>query len=98
MESTLTHAPEKGESGQDPISIKNTSEIYPSPENSDIYDPFENKKDFQSLVESVRAKGILEPLVLTLDDFILSGHRRHAAAVVAAVPTLGFSNSQTLRH
>lgn len=85
MESILTHAPEKGESGQDPISIKSTREIYPSPENSDIYDPFENKKDFQSLVESVRAKGILEPLVLTRDDFILSGHRRHAAAVAAAV-------------
>ncbi len=58
--------------------------IKPSPENDTLYTPVNVKAaDFLSLVQSVRENGILEPLVITLDNFLISGHRRHAAARAA---------------
>jgi hypothetical protein len=65
------------------------AEIFPSPENDRLYDPIDPEaKDFLELVDSVRARGVLEPLVLTLDGFILSGHRRFAAANAAGRETV----------
>jgi hypothetical protein len=37
------------------------------------------------LAESVRKLGVKEPIVVTLDGFILSGHRRYAAAKLAGL-------------
>jgi hypothetical protein len=55
--------------------------IRPSCKNDDLYRPVDPADpDFRALRESVRDKGILEPLVITLDNYILSGHRRYAAA------------------
>ena len=55
--------------------------IYPSPENDKVYDPVNTiDPDFLRLVESVKKNGIKVPLVVTLDNYILSGHRRYAAA------------------
>ncbi len=57
------------------------AKIKPSPKNDTLYKPVDQTApSFQKLVQSVRKHGILEPLTLTLDDVILSGHRRHAAA------------------
>jgi hypothetical protein len=56
-------------------------DVSASPENDRLYRPVDpGDPDFLALRQSVRTCGILEPLVLTLDGFILSGHRRHAAA------------------
>jgi len=55
--------------------------IFPSPENDKVYTPVNlDDPEFLRLVESVRKSGVKVPLVVTLDDYILSGHRRHAAA------------------
>lgn len=63
--------------------------IKPSPKNDTLYTPVdETSPSFKKLVESVRKRGILEPLTLTLDDVILSGHRRHAAAGVLRLQRL----------
>ncbi len=63
--------------------------IQPSPKNDALYKPVDRTSpDFIKLVQSVRKRGILEPLTLTLDDVILSGHRRHAAAGIVGLRRL----------
>lgn len=55
--------------------------IRPSPENEQLYKPV--KRDdpaIQALAESIRERGVIEPLVITQDYWIISGHRRFAAA------------------
>lgn len=55
--------------------------IRPCPNNDDLYDPI-NKHDpsFLALVQDIGENGILEPIVISQDGVILSGHRRLAAA------------------
>jgi hypothetical protein len=61
--------------------------IEPSPENDQLYQPVDvNDPEIVLLADSIRRHGVLEPLVVTLDDFILSGHRRYAAAKLAGLP------------
>ena len=61
-------------------------EIRPSPENDELYNRInETRNDFQELVASVKKEGIKEPLQTTKDGFILSGHRRYAAAKKAGL-------------
>ena len=62
------------------------SKINPSAENDKLYKPV-NPDDPQTiaLAESIREFGIREPIVITLDDYILSGHRRYAAAKLAGL-------------
>lgn len=58
-----------------------TFAIEPAWLNDQLYDPVdETEPSFLALVESVREHGILEPIVVSSDGYILSGHRRHAAA------------------
>jgi len=58
-----------------------TSAIEPASLNDQLYDPVdESEPSFQALLESIREHGILEPIVASADGYILSGHRRHAAA------------------
>lgn len=60
------------------------SDLRPSPENDELYRPITaNDPDVIALSNSIRERGILEPLVATADGFILSGHRRYKAAQVA---------------
>ena len=58
-----------------------TSAIEPARLNDHLYDPVnESEPSFLALVENIRENGILEPIVVSADGYILSGHRRHAAA------------------
>jgi hypothetical protein len=50
------------------------------------------------LVKSIRKHGIMEPLVITLDDYIVSGHRRHAAAKAAGLKTVPCRRHPTYRE
>jgi hypothetical protein len=62
----------------------NIEDLKPSPQNDLIYRPSDpSDKEIRALAVSVARHGILEPLVVTLDSHILSGHRRHAAAKLA---------------
>ncbi len=63
--------------------------IYPSPENNEIYRPIDrDDSDFIALVASIREKGVLNPLEISLDGYVISGHRRLAAAKMAGLKTV----------
>jgi hypothetical protein len=57
-------------------------DLIPAPENNLLYDGFNPwaDDDDNALYCSIKAEGIREPLHVTRDRVILSGHRRHAAA------------------
>lgn len=77
------------ESGHDPIRHVSISEIRPSPENDQLYKPIgETDPEIVELAKSIRIHGVIEPLVITLDHFILSGHRRLVAAKVAGLDSI----------
>jgi hypothetical protein len=58
------------------------AEIKPSPENNKLYKPIDTSdSDFRAFAEKVRVNGITDALIITLDGYICSGHRRYAAAV-----------------
>ena len=58
--------------------------VHPAQENEAIYQGFDlSNGDDGALYESVKRHGILEPLAVSMDGYILSGHRRHSAAVSA---------------
>lgn len=61
-------------------------DIRPSPENDKLYKPIDPRDpQMVELVESISADGILAPLVIDLDGWIISGHRRYAAARLAGL-------------
>ena len=58
--------------------------IQVAPENDLLYDRFGiANRDDADLAISIRNKGIQEPLTLSSDQYLLSGHRRLAAATVS---------------
>lgn len=58
-----------------------TSAIEPAALNDQLYDPVDTEEpSFLALVASIREHGILETIVVSADGFVLSGHRRLAAA------------------
>ena len=61
-------------------------DILPSPENAELYRPVTpDDPETIRLADSIRAEGVKEPLVITQDNYILSGHRRHVAARMAGL-------------
>jgi hypothetical protein len=69
--------------GQNIVQIA-IDEIRPSPENEKLYHPVDpDDPAVFSLHESIADHGVIEPIVVTEDGFILSGHRRHCAARMA---------------
>lgn len=63
-----------------------THDLQPSPENEQLY--ADNVASLNDFAAHLRRDGILEPLVVTRDGFIVSGHRRHAAALHAGLDTV----------
>jgi hypothetical protein len=57
---------------------KRVSSLQPSPENRLLYRPVDDDPDIDKLAASIKKNGC-EPLVLTADNYIVSGHRRHEA-------------------
>ncbi len=59
------------------------AEIKRSPENDELYGAVDGDHDaaFGMLTRSIERLGLEEPLILTQDGYILSGHRRYAAVV-----------------
>jgi len=54
--------------------------IKPHPFNATLYQDSERNVEFQGLVASIKTHGFKEPLVITPENVLLSGHRRLAAA------------------
>lgn len=60
------------------------AKLCPSPENEALYRAaLPTDPAVVSLAKSIRREGLLEPIIVTADGFIVSGHRRHAAARLA---------------
>lgn len=58
--------------------------IHPSPENDELYGVIDvENNDLISLANDILENGIREPIQVSEDDFILSGHRRFAASQLA---------------
>ena len=58
-------------------------------ENSALYNEFSPANaDDQKLIEDIRINGILTPLVLSADGYLLSGHRRLQAAITLGLETV----------
>src|SRR4051794_17948952 len=71
------------------VSHGRLSTLKRSPENDKLYKPVDPKDpEIIALAESIRRNGVREPLVITKDKFIVSGHRRHVAAAVAGLKTV----------
>ena len=52
-------------------------DILPCPENDDIYAaPSMDDPDIIELIKSIKANGLLEPIRISVDNVIISGHRR----------------------
>lgn len=60
------------------VQLVPVAEIKPSPENNEVYGAtnYDNDAALKSLVRSIKRLGLEEPLILTQDKFVLSGHRR----------------------
>jgi hypothetical protein len=69
------------------VTARRLSDIKPSPENLDIYQPV-TADSVRDLAADIKQNGILDPLVVTIDGYILSGHRRHTAARLAGLDTV----------
>jgi len=70
----------------EPVRLLSISEIHPTPENDLIYTPLaDDDPATVSLRDSIQTHGILEPLVISEDGFILSGHRRFRSARLAGL-------------
>lgn len=54
--------------------------ISPSEENDKIYGSVDTTDDaFLALVDSIQKNGLLQPIEVTSDGYIISGHRRYVA-------------------
>lgn len=62
----------------------NIYRIRPSPDNTKLYHTVSEADPATiELADSIRERGILEPLVISKDEYIIAGHRRHCAARLA---------------
>jgi len=53
--------------------------LVPSPENDMIYGAVQDDEQMDALVESIRIRGLQEPILISDDAYIVSGHRRYHA-------------------
>jgi hypothetical protein len=81
-------APDAG--GPSEVRLVPISEVKPSPENERLlYNRIrEDDPDIIALAKSIRQHGVKEPLVLSQDYYVLSGHRRRVACLVAGRDTV----------
>jgi hypothetical protein len=67
-------------SGQHRITRKRVAALKPAPENLLLYRKIKRRDpDNIALVKDIRQRGLHVPLIVTLDNVIVSGNRRHAA-------------------
>lgn len=63
--------------------------IFPSPENDRLYGVVDTKDpDFINLAIDIRDNGLREPITISVDLFIVSGHRRYAACKLVGLTSI----------
>jgi hypothetical protein len=64
-------------------------QIKPAPVNSLIYRPIDpDDPATRDMAESIKTRGLLQPIDITADSFIISGHRRYAACELLGRSTI----------
>ena len=77
---------DKSANHPDRVTERPLADLKPSPENLGIYKPVRPDDDgVRDLAASIGREGVLEPLVVSADGFLLSGHRRKCAAELAGL-------------
>lgn len=78
-------APDR-EVGLDRLHRAAPADLLPSPENDTLYRAvLPTDKAVVELADSIRERGVVEPILATADGYVVSGHRRRVAAIVAGV-------------
>ena len=79
----MVAASKRGKHPQQPYKTvrKRVESLKPSPENREIYRDPDDDPDIGKLAKSIKKNGC-DPLVITADNSIVSGHRRHAALIL----------------
>lgn len=68
---------------------RDIDELWACPLNEQLYRAIKKTDpEIRALARSIRKRGIIEPLVVSRDGYIVSGHRRHVAAKVAGLKTV----------
>jgi hypothetical protein len=68
------------------VQVRDVYTIRPAPENDHIYDVIQcDDPDIHELARSIKEVGVQEPILISRDGYILSGHRRRVAAVLAGL-------------
>jgi ParB-like chromosome segregation protein Spo0J len=72
--------------GEQPKLDHSLNSIKPAPENEDVYRPIaHDDPEIRELAKSIKEHGIVDPLLISLDGFIISEHRRHTPALIAGL-------------
>ena len=68
------------------VQVWSLARISPAPENDDIYKPIAlDSPDISDLARSIEEHGVQEPLLVSTDGYVISGHRRRVAAILAGL-------------
>jgi hypothetical protein len=88
----ITGCGQKASAGAGQVETRGVREIFSAPENEIVYHRIDPRAaENIALTESVREHGVLDPIRISRDGFIVSGHRRYSAAValgLGAVPVI----------
>lgn len=76
---STTTAPAKGKMDRYKVHFVPIDSIKPSPENDEIYGEIVPDNAMKNLIESIKENDLGDPLLITQDRYILSGHRRYYA-------------------
>lgn len=80
------------------LDLLSTRTIRPAPENDKVYAPVDPADPaFIAFVEDVERHGILNPLLVSSDGYIISGHRRYAAAKACGLQVIPCRISEVSR-
>jgi hypothetical protein len=71
------------------VQVCDIASIRPAPENDDVYNAIAwDDPEIQELADSIKELGVQEPLLISRDGFIISGHRRRIGALIAGLKTV----------
>ena len=70
------------------VEFVQVDDLEPSPENDDLYGYVSDDDQMEFLVASIRKNGLEEPLIVSADNYIISGHRRFFALKQAGIQTV----------
>lgn len=86
MKRSPKRKPHASKPGHGQVSTRPAAEIRPAPENDTLYRPVDPEDpELAALARDIERNGVLDPLVVTVDGYLLSGHRRLAAAKLAGL-------------